>query len=58
MTTEPRAGSAVGKVKPIGVKLRKSPTMAVMAKLNPMEKVILSIMTSAVSLGKSVSVRQ
>ena len=58
MTKEPNAGSAVGRVKPMGVKLRKSPTRAVMAKLNPMEKVILSIMSSVVSLGNRVSVRQ
>ena len=58
ITTEPNAGSTVGKVKPMGVKLRNNPTRAVTAKLNPMEKVILSIMSSAASLGNRVSVRQ
>lgn len=51
-------GSDVASVKPIGVKLRKSPTKAVMAKLNPIEKATLSIMSSAVSVGNSASVRQ
>ena len=55
---EPKAGSDVFRVKPIGVKLKNSPTRAVMAKLNPMEKVNLSIMSNVVSLGNSVSVRQ
>ena len=58
ITREPKAGSAVAKVKLSEEKLRKSPTRAVTAKLNPMEKVALSIMSSASSLGNSVSVRQ
>ena len=58
ITREPKAGSAVARVKLSGVKLKKSPTRAVMAKLNPMEKVSLSITSSASSLGNNVSVRQ
>ena len=58
ITREPNAGSAVARVKPIGVKLRKSPTRAVIAKLKAMEKVNLSIMSSVTPLGNNVSVRQ
>ena len=58
ITREPKAGSAVPRVKLSEEKLRKSPTRAVTAKLNPMEKVNLSIISSASSLGNSVSVRQ
>ena len=58
ITREPKAGSAVVRVKPMGVKLKKSPTRAVTAKLNPMEKVNLSITSSVSSLGNNVSVRQ
>ena len=58
ITIEPKAGSAVANVKPIGVKLRNNPTRAVMAKLNPMEKVILSIVSSASAFGNNVSVKQ
>jgi len=58
ITKEPKVGSAVARVKPIGVKLRKSATRAVIAKLNPMEKVNLSIVSSATALGNNVSVRQ
>lgn len=55
---EPKVGSAVARVKPKEVKLKKSATKAVIAKLNPMEKVNLSIMSIASSLGNNVSVRQ
>ena len=55
---ESKAGRAVARVKPNGVKLKKNATRAVTAKLNPMEKVTLSITSIAFSLGKSVSVRQ
>ena len=58
ITREPKDGSVVARVKPNGVKLRKSPIRAVTAKLNPMEKVSLSITSSVCSLGNSVSVRQ
>ncbi len=58
ITREPKAGSDVVRVKPMGVKLKKRPTRAVMAKLNPMEKVNLSITSRASSLGNNVSVRQ
>jgi hypothetical protein len=58
ITREPKAGSDVVRVKPMGVKLKKRPTRAVMAKLNPMEKVNLSITSKASSLGNNVSVRQ
>jgi hypothetical protein len=58
ITREPKAGSAVAKVKLIGVKLRKSPTRAVTAKLNPIEKVSLSITSNESSLGNKVSVRK
>ena len=58
ITREPKAGSAVVRVKLSGVKLKKSPTRAVTAKLSPMEKVNLSITSSASSLGNNVSVRQ
>lgn len=58
ITREPKAGSAVARVKLSEVKLKKSPTKAVTAKLNPMEKVNLSITSSESSLGNSVSVRQ
>jgi hypothetical protein len=51
-------GSVVARVNPKIVKLKKSATRAVMAKLNPMEKVNRSIMSIASSLGNNVSVRQ
>lgn len=57
-TTEPKAGRAVPKVNLKGVKLRKSPTRAVTAKLKPIEKVTRSIMSKESSRGNSVSVRQ
>ena len=58
ITREPKAGSAVARVNLSGVKLKKSPTSAVTAKLNPIEKASLSIRSSASSLGNNVSVRQ
>ena len=58
ITRKPKAGSAVARVKLREVKLKKKPTKAVIAKLNPIEKVNLSIMSSASSLGNNVSVRQ
>lgn len=58
ITTEPKTGNTVLRVKPKGVKLRNSPTRAVTAKLNPIEKVSLSITSNTSSLGNSVSVRQ
>jgi hypothetical protein len=58
ITREPKAESAVVRVKPKGVKLKKSATKAVTAKLNPMEKVNRSIMSITSSLGKSASFRQ
>ena len=58
ITIPPKDGSAVDNFNPKGVKLRKSPTRAVMAKLNPIEKVILSIKSNVCFLGKSASVKQ
>ena len=58
ITTEPKAGRAVPRVSFGGVKLKKSPTIAVTAKLRPIEKVILSIMSKEFSFGNSVSVKQ
>jgi len=58
MTMEPRVRSAVVRVKPNGVKLKKRPTSAVTAKLNPMEKVNLSISSIEFFLGNRVSVKQ
>jgi hypothetical protein len=55
---EPKAGSAVARVNLNRLKLKKSPTRAVTAKLNPIEKVSLSIMSSESVLGNNVSVRQ
>ena len=57
-TRDPKDRSAVVRVKPMDVKLKNSPIRAVIAKLNPMEKVILSIMSSEDSFGNSVSVTQ
>ena len=51
-------GRAVDNVSPKGVKLSNRPVNAVTAKLNPIEKVILSIASSVVRLGNRVSVRQ
>lgn len=50
--------SSVAKVKPNGVRLRKRPTSAVTAKLNPIDKVNLSISSKVFLLGNRVSVRQ
>ena len=58
MTMEPRVRSAVVRVKPNGVKLKKRPTSAVTAKLNPTEKVNLSISSSEFFLGNKVSTKQ
>ena len=58
ITAEPRVGSAVFRLSLGGVKLRKSPTRAVAAKLSPIEKVTLSIMSIDSVFGNSVSVRQ
>ena len=58
ITSEPKAGSAVVRVNPNGEKLRNSPTRAVMAKLNPMEKAALSIISICSSRGNIVWVRQ
>ena len=58
ITKEPKVGRVVPKVKPIDVKLKKRPIRAVIAKLNPIEKVILSIISSDVSLGNKDSVKQ
>ena len=57
-TTVERVGSDVVRVKPIAVKLRKRAVSAVMAKLNPMEKVSRSIISIVVFLGNKTSVRQ
>ena len=58
MTKEPRDGSIVASLNPNGVKLKISPVRAVMAKLNPMEKVTLSMKSNALFSGNNVSVRQ
>ena len=58
ITTKPNAGRAVPRVNLGGVKLKKSPTRAVTAKLNPIEKVSLSITSKDSSIGNNVSVRQ
>jgi hypothetical protein len=55
---EPRARRAVDKVRPGGVKLKKRPTSAVTAKLNPMENVNRSISSKPFFLGNRVSVKQ
>jgi len=58
MTMEPRARSAVVRVKPNGAKLKKRPTSAVTAKLNPTDKVNLSISSIEFFPGNRVSVKQ
>ncbi len=57
-TRKPKVGRAVPRVNLGGVKLKKSPTRAVIAKLNPIEKVSLSIISTEFSRGNNVSVRQ
>ena len=58
ITIEPKTESVVAKVRPMDEKFKKSPIRAVIAKLNPMEKWILSIMSRVTFLGNSVSVKQ
>lgn len=58
MIRAPEAGSAVARVKPKDAKLKKNPTKAVTTKLNPMEKVTLSIISIASFRGNSASLRQ
>ena len=58
ITSNPRVGSAVPKVNLNEEKLRKRPTKAVRAKLNPIEKTILSIISNDILLGNNASVKQ
>ena len=48
----------MNKVNPIELKLRNNPIRVVMAKLSPIEKVILSISSRVVCFGKRVFVKQ
>ena len=58
ISSPPSVGSAVSSVSLNGEKLRNSPVNAVMAKLSPMENVILSIISIVSCFGNSVWVRQ